>query len=77
MAVLLLTLAVVLCSIAVYGEVANYFGGDLNDAQRGPRRHCRIGIRLWLVRRPESVSCFCCGMAASVGWDKRKRSPTI
>ena len=27
-AVLLLTLAVVLCAGAVYGEVANYFGGD-------------------------------------------------
>ena len=27
-AVLLLTLAVVLCAAAVYGSVANYFGGD-------------------------------------------------
>jgi hypothetical protein len=51
-AVLLLTLAVVLCAAAVYGNVANYFGGDWMLSGGIPAATALLGFAFgWLAGR--------------------------
>ena len=51
-AVFLLTLAVTLCAAAVYGNVANYFGGDWMLIGGAPALAAAIGFAIgWFARR--------------------------
>jgi hypothetical protein len=51
-AVLLLTLAVVLCAMAVYGQLANYFGGDWTFLSAVPAVAAGLGFAFgWFAGR--------------------------